>query len=62
MSVDSSDIFLYEDELILSGINLKFIKNAITKKKDLKFSFDIIQHQKDGEVLRKAVNIEIINY
>ena len=56
---DASDIFLCEDDLILSGVNLKSIKKAITKKIEMKLQFTVLKYIRDGKDARKAVNLKI---
>ena len=57
---DASDIFLCEDDLVLSGIKLKDVKKAITKKIEMKFRFTVLKYVRDGNNARKAVNLEVL--
>ena len=55
---DQSDIFLCEDDLVLSGVNIKRFKEAVFKKVTQKFSFFVKNYFENGCEKRKAVEIK----
>ena len=54
------DVFLCEDDVILSGINHKQFKEKIINKVDLKFEFEIKRYIERGKEKKKAINIRLI--
>lgn len=56
---DGSEIFLCEDDVLLSGQNLKQFKDAVAKKKSISFLCDVKSYENKGETKLKAVNIEV---
>ena len=61
LDVDKSDVFLCEDDLVLSGISIKKFKEAIFKKIQQRFSFHIKKYDENGNEKRKAINIELLS-
>ena len=57
---DKSDIFLCEDDLVLSGINIKKFKETVFKKVQQRFSFLIKYYSEKGAIKRKVVDIRPI--
>jgi len=58
---DSSDVFLCEDDLVLSGIHIKKFKESVLKKEEVSFSFYIKEYNENAKQKRKAISIQIIN-
>ena len=58
---DKKDIFLCEDDIILSGIDYKSFKRAVLKDKSFRFSFKIKHYQENNSRKSKAIDIKIIN-
>jgi hypothetical protein len=54
---DHTDVFLCEDDLILSGINLKFFKEQVKAYKPMRFSFLLKFYLEEGKPKRKAVDL-----
>ena len=61
---NESDVFLCEDDIIVSGLNLKDFKNLVTDTPadKIKFTFVIKTYEEKGRQKRKAVNVKIISY
>ena len=57
---DDSDVFLCEDDLILSGVLYKKFKEDVFKKVEIKFEFNIKKYMENDKEKRKAINICII--
>jgi hypothetical protein len=57
---DKSDVFLCEDDLVLSGVSIKKFKEAVFKKTELRFSFHIKNYFENGVMKRKAIDIKLI--
>ncbi|OMJ91496.1 hypothetical protein SteCoe_5990 [Stentor coeruleus] len=60
LDVDKSDVFLCEDDLVLSGISIKKFKEAIFKKVQLMFMFSIKNYNENGIDKRKAINVKLL--
>jgi hypothetical protein len=56
---DSSDIFLCEDDVLLSGQNFKQFKDAVAKRRPISLLCDVISYENRGVAKLKAVNIEV---
>lgn len=56
---DRSDVFLCEDDLILSGISYKKFKEDIFNKSGLRLEFNIKKYLEGDKEKRKAINIAI---
>ena len=56
----TSEVFVCEDDLILSGINYKQFKENVYKKKPIYMRFNIQKHFSDSKEVQKAVEIEIV--
>ena len=54
---DNSDIFLCEDDLVLSGVNYKKFKDDVFNKVDIKLEFNIKKYLENNKEKRKAINI-----
>jgi hypothetical protein len=54
---DHTDVFLCEDDLILSGINLRFFKEQVKANKPMRFSFLLKFYLEEGKPKRKAVDL-----
>ncbi|CAG9328493.1 unnamed protein product [Blepharisma stoltei] len=61
LDVDQADIFLCEDDLLLSGINHKKFKESVISKQPMSFRFHIKKYIENGKEKRKAIDIEIID-
>ena len=57
---DETDIFLCEDDVVLSGINPKVLRNNIINKVTTRFSFCIKVYNENGKEKRKAVDLTIL--
>lgn len=56
---DESDVFLCEDDIVLSGIHHKHFKDTVLRKNPLRFSFRIKTYEEQGRIKRKAIEIEL---
>ena len=54
---DNSDVFLCEDDLILSGINYKAFKESVFNKLPVAFEFNIKKYMEKDNEKRKAIDI-----
>jgi cold shock CspA family protein len=56
------DVFLCEDDIIISGINLKDFKDRVTNQDPatIRFSFHIKVYEEKGRTKRKAVDVTLI--
>lgn len=54
------EVFVCEDDLVLSGVNFKQFKDQIYKKQPVRMRFHISKHILDGKEMQKAVEIEVI--
>jgi len=61
---NEGDVFICEDDIIVSGLNLKDFKNLVNDgpADRIKFTFVIKTYEEKGRSKRKAVNIKIISY
>ena len=57
----AEDVFLVEDELVLSGVLLRKFKDDIYNKKEKILKFRIKKRLDNGKIKRIATNIEIIS-
>jgi hypothetical protein len=57
---DGTDVFLCEDDLILSGINYKKFKEKVASKAPMKFIFNIKHYIENGKTKRKAVDLNLV--
>ena len=57
---DSSDVFLCEDDLILSGIGFKKFKEDVFKRNEIKLEFSIKKYMEGDKEKRKAISVNII--
>lgn len=57
---DEKDVFLCEDDVVLSGINPKVLRNNIINKVTTRFSFCIKVYNENGKEKRKAVDLTIL--
>lgn len=57
---DESDVFLCEDDIVLSGIHHKHFKDTVLRKNPLRFSFRIKTYEEQGKAKRKAIEIELV--
>ncbi|OMJ81857.1 hypothetical protein SteCoe_17623 [Stentor coeruleus] len=60
LDMDKSDVFLCEDDLVLSGVSIKKFKEAIFKKIAIRFEFYIKNYNENGADKRKAVDINLL--
>lgn len=58
---DQADIFLCEDDLLLSGINHKKFKENVINKEPINFKFFIKKYIEKGRDKRKAIDIEVVD-
>lgn len=56
---DGSDIFLCEDDIVLSSQNLKQFKDAVAQMKAISVLCDVKSYDHKGVTKRKAVNLEV---
>lgn len=54
------ELFICEDDLVLSGVNMKNFKDCVYKKKPILLRFNIKKHIKEEKEIQKAVEIEIL--
>lgn len=54
---DGSDVFLCEDDLVLSGINYKKFKEDVFNKKTIAFEFNIKKYLEKNKEKRKAIDV-----
>lgn len=59
LDTEENEVVLYEDDIVLSGIKMRNIKNAIVRKEDLHFKFSLVECMKSGVCILKAVDISI---
>mmetsp|Transcript_16957 Transcript_16957/g.30484 ORF Transcript_16957/g.30484 Transcript_16957/m.30484 type:complete len:246 (-) Transcript_16957:338-1075(-) len=59
--LDNEDIFLCEDEVVLSAISAKKFKATVLKNRNLKLSFKIKSYFDKGKLRRKAFDIALLN-
>jgi hypothetical protein len=57
---DETDVFLCEDDIVLSGIHHKHFKDTVLRKNALHFSFRIKTYEEQGKIKRKAIEIELV--
>ena len=58
---DGNDVFLVEDQMIISGVNYRKFKDDVFNKLPVNFKFQIKSHNDLGIEKQIAVNIEIIS-
>ncbi|OMJ82845.1 hypothetical protein SteCoe_16378 [Stentor coeruleus] len=58
---DKKEIFLYENEMVISGIKLREIKKAIIRKHQLGLQFSVLEYFIKGVRYLKAVDISIMD-
>lgn len=58
---DKSDVFLCEDDLVLSGINIKKFKEAVFKRVQIRMSFVVKHYFENEQPKRKAVEVRLIS-
>ncbi|CAG9319674.1 unnamed protein product [Blepharisma stoltei] len=59
MDDGSTDVFICEDDLVLSGVNLKKFKQDVYNKIPIQLSFLIKEYEDKGKPKRKAVEISM---
>lgn len=59
IKTQESKIFFVEDDLVLSGVDLKEFKDNLRKKISISFECDIKKVWDKGKEIEKAVNIEV---
>lgn len=59
LDIDKTDVFLCEDDLVLSGVNIKKFKETVFKRVPIKLSFAIKFYYEFDQKKRKAVNVKI---
>jgi cold shock CspA family protein len=57
---DSSDVFLCEDDLILSGISFKKFKEDVFNRCEIRLEFHIKKYLEGEKEKRKAINVTIL--
>ena len=57
---NSEDVFLVEDQMIISGLNYRKFKDDVFKGLSVSFKFQIKFHVENGKEKKIAVNIEVI--
>ena len=60
MSDGSGDIFLCEDDLVISGLNLKTFKDLVRKRTRFVLGFNVKAYVEKGKSKRKAINLEVL--
>jgi hypothetical protein len=58
---DETDVFLCEDDIVLSGIHHKHFKDTVLHKNALHFSFRIKTYEEQGRIKRKAIEIKLVS-
>ena len=58
---DKSDVFLCEDDLVLSGVNIKKFKEAVFKRTVIRMNFLIKFYYENGAQKRKAIEVKLIS-
>ena len=53
------DVFICEDDILLSGQSLRKFKDNVHKKSSLSFEFNIIKYINNGIEKMKAIMIEV---
>ncbi|OMJ75246.1 hypothetical protein SteCoe_25642 [Stentor coeruleus] len=61
LAKEKKEVMLFEDDIVLSGIKMREIKNAIVHKEDLPLKFSVAEYAKNGICMLKAVGISIID-
>lgn len=61
MDDDSTDVFICEDDLIVSGINHKKFKQDVFNKEIVRVSFCVKSYVEKGKTKRKAIEIEVLD-
>ena len=56
-----AQVFICEDDIILSGVNYKQFKESVYKKQKISMRFNISKHIHEGKEVQKAIEIEILN-
>lgn len=56
---EEEKIFICEDDIVLSGVNLSLFKDNVAKKKTINVTFQISSQVENSKETRKAVNIEM---
>jgi hypothetical protein len=59
LDLDKTDVFLCEDDLVLSGVSIKKFKEAIFKRVTVKLSFFIKVYDENSVKKRKAVDVKV---
>jgi hypothetical protein len=59
--LNDEDIFLCEDEIVLSGISAKKFKSSVLKNRSMDLTFRIKSYLDHGKLRRKAFDIELLN-
>lgn len=59
LDADKSDVFLCEDDLVLSGVSMKKFKEAIFKRAQIRLSFLIKFYYENSQPKRKAIDVKI---
>ena len=57
---DNSDVFLCEDDLILSGLSFKKFKEDVFKRCEIRLEFNIKKYMEGEKEKRKAISVNII--
>lgn len=57
---DASDVFLCEDDIVLSGIHHKHFKGTVLSSNPIHFSFRIKTYEENGKIKRKAIEIQLV--
>lgn len=59
---DGSDVFLCEDDLILSGICFKKFKEEVFKRSVIRLEFNIKKYLEQDKEKRKAIHVNVIEF
>jgi hypothetical protein len=59
--LNDEDIFLCEDEIVLSGISAKKFKSSVLKNRSMELTFRMKSYLDHGKLRRKAFDIELLN-
>lgn len=61
LDIDKSDIFLCEDDLVISKIDMKRFKAAVHNKEQVRMDFLVKTYMENGAEKRKAIDIELLD-
>jgi hypothetical protein len=57
---DEQKIVLFEDDLVVSGVNLRQFKNSVGRKENIRVQFKIKKYEENGNVKTRPFDIRIL--